>query len=246
MSTNNIIQSEMKVNNIDVLVLKKNIKNFHLNVLPPDGRVRVSVPKKTNDEAINLFVVTRLPWIRRQIKGFKNQSRQTLRQYITGESHYYKGDRYILNLVEDGSKPRVEIRNKKYIDLFVSKNASREQKEDVFLKWFKLELKKEVEKLVKRWKEKTGVQLSGWSIRQMKTKWGACNIKKRQIWVNSELIKKPVNCLEYIIVHELVHLIERTHSEKFISLMNKYLPQWRSRKDELNELILSYDEWGKE
>lgn len=244
MSINNTIQSEMKVNNIDVLVLKKNIKNFHLNVLPPSGRVRVSVPQKTNDEAIRLFVITRLPWIRKQIKSFKNQSRQTLREYVTGESHYFKGDRYLLDVIKSNDKPRIVIRNKKYIDLYVSDEMTREQKEKIFLKWYKSELKKEAEKLIEKWQKKIGVELNGWSIRRMKTKWGACNTKKKQIWINLELIKKPVNCLEYIIVHELVHLLERSHNDKFVAYMDKFIPQWRSRKEELNEMILSYDEWG--
>lgn len=238
--TKEVIKSEIKINNLDVTVLKKDIKNLHLNVLPPDGRVRVSVPKRLNEDNIRLFVISKLPWIRKHIEHFQSQPRETPREYITGESHYFKGARYILNLIEYDGKHKIEIRNMKYIDFYVKKNMNREQKERIFLRWHRKELEKELLNIFIEWQNIMGVVIKEWRIKRMKTKWGTCNTKAKRIWINLELIKKPVYCIEYIVVHELVHLLEKNHNKRFYGYMDKFMPQWKNYKKELNESVLRY------
>ncbi len=238
MNTKNVIQSEMKVNNVEILVLKKNIKNLHLNVLPPDGKVRVSVPLSTSDDTVHLFVLSRMLWIKKQKKNFLDQLRQSERRYISGESYYFKGSQHLLSVQVFQGKAYVEVRNKKYIDFFVSKDLEVEKKNKIFTKWYRDEMKKELPKLVEKWQKVVGVEANNFRIRKMKTKWGTCNTEKKVIWLNLDLIKKPIHCLEYIIVHELVHLKEEKHNNKFISYMYKYMPKWRQYKRELNEIIL--------
>ncbi len=237
-----VIKSEIKINNLDVTVLKKNIKNLHLNVLPPDGKVRVSAPKRFNDDNIRLFVISKLPWIRKHIERFQLQPRETPREYVTGESHYFKGARYLLNVIEYDGKLKIETRNTKYIDFYVKKNMSREQKERIFLRWYKKELEKELSDIFIEWQNIMGVGIKEWRIKKMKTKWGTCNIKAKRIWINLELIKKPAYCIEYIVVHELAHLLEKNHNKIFYGYMDKFMPQWKSYKKELNGSALRHYE----
>jgi predicted metal-dependent hydrolase len=225
-----------------VLVLRKKIKNLHLNVLPPDGTVRVSAPLNMNDDAIHTFLATRLSWIKKQQAKFKGQERQSIREYVSGESHYFLGKRYRLE-VQYGDKLKVEIKNKKKIVLKVKPGSDAAKREKVINEWYRKELRKILIPMLKKWQEKIGVEASFWGIRQMKTRWGTCNEKTKRIWFNLELIKKPESCIEYIVVHELVHLLERTHNDRFVQLLDKYLPKWRSTKDDLNRLILAYEEW---
>jgi len=239
MNTKTIAMDTVNINGIDVLILKKNIKNFHLNVLPPEGRVRVSVPAHTGDEAVRLFVITRMQWIKKQIGHFQNQARQTKREYVSGESHYFKGQRFLLRVIEQRGKAKIEIKNKKYICLYVPRDYTRGQKEKLFLKWYRTELKKELHILIDKWEKIVGVKSNEVRIKRMKTKWGTCKPEIKRIWINLELIKKPGHCLEYIIVHELVHLLEKKHNEKFRQYMDKFMPNWRQYKSELNEFVLS-------
>jgi predicted metal-dependent hydrolase len=232
----------MKIRGIEVLVLRKKIKNLHLNVLPPDGTVRVSAPLNMNDDAIHTFLATRLSWIKKQQAKFKGQERQSIREYVSGESHYFLGKRYRLE-VQYGDKLKVEIKNKKKIVLKVKPGSDAAKREKVINEWYRKELRKILIPMLKKWQEKIGVEASFWGIRQMKTRWGTCNEKTKRIWFNLELIKKPESCIEYIVVHELVHLLERTHNDRFVQLLDKYLPKWRSTKDDLNRLILAYEEW---
>ncbi len=233
-------QSILKIRELEVLVLKKDIKNLHLNILPPDGKVRVSAPLKMKNETIKLFLITRLPWIRKNIKKFQNQARQTERQYISGETHYFKGNAYLLNVIKskETKRIRVKVRNKKYIDLFVNPNTTTEEKERCFDNWYRRELKKEIPAKFAKWQEIIGVNANEIKIKKMKTKWGVCNTKAKRIWINLELIKKPFHSLEYIIVHELVHLLEEKHNDNFRNYMNDFLPKWELHKRELNEFIL--------
>lgn len=240
-----VIHSEMLVGNLQVSVLKKAVKNLHLNVLPPHGKVRVSVPPSMDDDAIRVFIASKIPWINKQIEKFKSQPRESKREYMTGESHYFQGKRYLLHVVESEGRAKIEIRNKKYLDLHISKDASSAERERVLTEWYRKELKKQVPVLFEKWEKIMGVKANEWRVKYMKTKWGTCNSQAKRIWLNLELAKKPLRCLEYIIVHELAHLLERSHNERFVAYMDKFMPEWRVRKEELNKFILTYEEWGE-
>jgi len=241
MSTN---QSLFKVGGIEVVVLHKSIKNLHLNVLPPVGKVRVSAPLGMSDDAIRTFLATRISWIRKQQAKFKGQERQTPRRYVSGESHYYLGKKYRLEVVSANTKSGVAIEGKKKLVLSVRPKSKLLNRAQVMQGWYRGELNKILGSMIKRWEGKLGVKSSFWGIRKMRTRWGTCHYPAKRLWFNLELVKKPESCIQHVVVHELVHLIERKHSDKFVSLMDKYLPKWRSEKDELNQLILSHEEWN--
>ena len=236
-----ISMQQMKVGGIQVDIVKKDIKNLHLAVYPPSGRVRIAVPLRVNDESIRLLIVSKLSWIKKQQKKFAEQERQSEREYVTRESHYYQGRRYLLNVNEDEERNAVVIKNKRVIDLRVKHGYS---KEEIMKEWYRAQLKKEIQPLLKKWQKKIGVEASYCGVRLMKTKWGSCNISEKRIWINLELAKKPKQCLEYIIVHELVHLLERHHNDRYKKLMDTYIPQWRAYKDELNRFPISHPHWG--
>lgn len=234
---------QITVRNITIDVVKKGIKNLHLAVYPPTGRVRIATPLDVDDEQVRLFAVSKLGWIKKHRKNFDNQKRQTKREYVSGESHYFEGRRYLLNVIYQAGKPKVKIRNKTHIDLFVKEGSSLEQREKILTDWYRENLKKRISSLIEKWQKKIGVEIKDWQVKRMRTKWGTCNIEAKRIWLNLELAKKPIYCLEYIIVHELVHFIERHHNDRYLSLMDKFLPNWQIYRDELNEIILGYDDW---
>lgn len=230
----------MIVNGIEIQVLKKDIKNIHLGVYPPDGRVRVAAPKNTTDENIRLLIVSKLNWIKKQQEKFSSQERQSRREYVSGESYYLWGKRYLLRIIEHNGYSKVEIENKKYINLYVKKETTLEQRERILNKWYRNQIKSRIPDLIKKWESIIGVEVKSWGVRVMRTKWGTCNQEERRIWLNLQLAKRPPNCLEYVVVHEMIHLIERTHNEKFKELMDKYYPNWRIIRDELNKFILEH------
>jgi len=234
---------QITVNGLAVDVVRKQIKNLHLAVYPPNGRVRVAAPLRVNDEAVRLAVVSRLSWIKRQQTKFREHERESEREYTSGESHYFQGARYRLNVIYQNGVGRVVIRNKKTIDLHVRPKSPTALREKIVSAWYRAYLRKAIPPLIIKWEEKIGVKISDWGIKQMKTKWGACNIVARRIWLNLELAKKPEHCLEYIIAHELVHLLERLHNERFVAYMNKIMPQWRAFRNELNAFPASHEEW---
>lgn len=238
-----INQSLLQVGGIEAVVLYKPVKNLHLNVLPPVGKVRVTAPQNMNDDAIRTFLATRISWIKKMQAKFKGQERQTPREYVSGETHYFFGNKYRLEIVEADSKPRVSIKGKNKIILTVRPISSLIRREQVIQDWYRKELRSFLEKSIKKWEDKIGVKSNIWGIKRMKTRWGTCNHKSKSIWLNLELVKKPESCIEYTIVHELLHLIEEKHSDKFMVLMNKHLPKWKSEKEELNRLILAHEEW---
>jgi len=226
------------INDIEIELIKKDIKNLHLSVLPPNGRVRISAPKRMDDEAIRLFAISKLSWIKKQRSKFKNQERQPEREFVSGESHYFMGKRYLLNVVYTNKRKQgVEIRNKTYLDLFVREGSNKEQRQKVMKEWYRKELKALIPPLIEKWEPILGVKVASWGVKHMKTRWGTCNTTAKRIWINLELAKKSPICLEYIVVHEMVHLLERHHNERFISYMDKFLPNWRSIKAELNGLV---------
>jgi len=232
----------LQIGDIKVTVFRKPIKNLHLSVLPPDGKVRISAPLHINDEVLKLFLASKISWIRRQKEKFISQERQMPREYISGEDHYFLGRRYRLDVIYKNETPKVTIKGKKII-LQVRPYSDVKKREEVLLKWYKNQLRIVAEGIFKKWQKKIGVGSFSWYVRRMKTRWGTCNYNARRIWLNLELIKKPVAYTEYIIVHELIHLIEKKHNQNFIYLMDKYLPNWRLLKENLNRSMLSYERW---
>ena len=234
---------EITVGNITVDVVRKDIKNIHLAVYPPNGRVRIAVPERTKEDTIRLYIISKLSWIKKHRKKFKEQERVAPREYLSRESHYFSGRRYLLNIIHTDTSPKVIIRNKQNIDLYMRKNTAKEKREKILNEWYREELKKKIPKLAAKWETKTGIKANEYKVKQMKTKWGSCNSSAKRIWLNLELAKKPDNCLEYIIVHELIHLRERHHNEKFRAYLDKFMPQWKAYKRELNRQPLSHSKW---
>jgi len=239
----NTERHQITVRGLVVDVVRKNIKHLHLAVYPPAGRIRVAVPLRVNDEAVRLAVITRLAWINRHRRKFAGQERQSVREYISGESHYFQGRRYRLNVVYQDGPAHVAIRNNGAIDLFVRQGSDTSQRERVLRAWYRRQLKALIPPLIAKWKSAIAVEVAEWGVKQMKTKWGVCNIRAHRIWLNLELAKRPIQCLEYVIVHELVHLLERLHSERFMELMDKFMPHWRLRREELNRSALGHETW---
>lgn len=185
-----INRSQISVSDIQIDVVKKDIKNMHLAVYPPTGRVRISSPENIETESVRLFAVSKLSWIKKHINSFQSQKRLPEREYITGESHYFKGNRYLLNVIQHNDPPKVEIRNKKYIDLYVRDKNDKEKKKKAVKEWHRAELKANIPHLIDKWEKAMDVSVEDWGVRQMKTKWGSCNIQDKRIWVNLELAKK--------------------------------------------------------
>ena len=233
---------QLKLGAITVDVIQKNIGNVHLSVYPPTGRVRIAAPERMNLDTIRIYAISKLSWIKKQQTRFKNQERETPREYISRESHYYNGKRYLLKVIEKEEPPKVILKSGR-IELHVRPNTSREKKQIILEEWYRVRLKQSVEEYISLWETKMKVKVSAFGIKKMKTKWGSCNREAKRIWINLELAKKPPQCVEYISVHEMVHLLERKHNKRFIALMNNYLPKWRMYKEELNRLPVSHAEW---
>lgn len=231
------------IGKITVDVVRKDIKNMHLAVYPPTGRVRIAAPTRVNEEAIRLFIISRLGWIKRHQGKFRKQQRETPREYLERESHYFQGRRYLLRIKETTGAGYVDLKGKTYLDLYVKPDASAHYKRGIINEWYRGELKKIIPDMIQHWEKKLNVTVNDWGVKQMKTKWGSCNAEAKRIWLNLELAKKPVQCLEYIIVHEMVHLLERRHSDRFMSLMDAHLPNWRQLKKELNSMPVSHADW---
>lgn len=229
---------------LSIDVVRKNIKNMHLAVYPPTGRVRIAAPLRIDDEAVRLFAISKIGWIKKHQRNFAAQDRQPPRQYKERESHYFQGKRYLLRVIEHDAPPKVVLKTKTYLDLYVRPNTTNEQRQSIFNEWYRAELKKLIQPIIEKWTPKIGVTVADWQVKQMKTKWGTCNIEKNRIWINLELAKKPIHCLEYIVVHEMIHLLERHHNERFLKLMEKHMPHWRFNKEELNRLPVSHEDWS--
>lgn len=233
----------LKLGNIDIEVEQKDIKNIHLSVYPPNGRVRIAAPERMDLDTIRVFAISKLQWIRSQQEVLQNQEREPKREYLNRESHYFFGKRYLLKVHQVDASPKVEL-DHKHIHLYVRPNTSTEKRAEVMDGWHRTELKKIVPKLITKWEKRIGVKSNDYGIKKMRTKWGSCNTKAKRIWLNLELAKKPKDCLEYIIVHELVHLLERSHNQRFVKFMDEFMPKWRFYRDELNRLPYSHVDWG--
>lgn len=234
----------LSIRGLPVSVVRKGIKNLHLGVYPPDGRVRVAAPRSITDAAIRVAVITRLTWIRRQREAFARQARQSEREFVIGESHYFLGRRHRMGVVEvTHGKTGVVVRGKATLELQCRPGADAPARQRIIDRWYREHLRNVAGPLISHWEGKLGVKVADWGIKRMKTKWGSCNAKARRIWLNLELAKKSPDCIEYLVVHELVHLIVRTHDERFKALMDRQLPRWKQLRIALNAAPLAHAEW---
>lgn len=239
-----IEESRIEVGGIPVEIVRKDIKNLHLGVYPPTGRVRVAVPLRLGDDAVRVAIVSRLGWIKRQRLAFLDQDRQSAREMVTGETHYVEGRRFRLKVVPHDGAAQVTLRHNKTLVLRVRPKLDTNQRFAVLEHWYRARLREQARPLLAHWAERLGVSISGLGIRKMRTRWGTCNQDAGRIWLNLELAKKPTECMEYIVVHELVHLLERHHNERFAALMDQHLPDWRLRRDVLSKSPLAHEEWA--
>lgn len=233
----------MSVAGLDIDVVRKPIKYLHLSVYPPEGRVRVSVPVHVDDEAVRLAVISRLPWIRRKQAAFRAQARQSRRELVSGEAHYYLGRRYRLEVRETRGRQSVRLRGAGYLSMNVRPGSTIESRERLLHAWYRSALVELVPPLLDTWAPVIGVSPDFWAIKRMRTRWGTCNPTARRIWLNLELAKKPPECLEYVLVHELTHLLEASHNERFKALMDGFMPTWRTIRAILNAAPLAHEAW---
>lgn len=235
--------TNMKIGELELQLNRKSIKNLHINVLPPDGKVRVSAPERMTKNAIRAAVVSKLPWIKKQQKDFAEQPRQSERQMVSGESHFLWGKRYRLVVTEQTGRAELEPKGNHRMYLRVAPDSTKEKRTQIITEFYRAQIKDQVRSLLPTWEKNIGVKSRDWGIKKMKTKWGSCNTSEKRIWLNLELAKKPIDCMEYILVHELVHLLERHHNERFKNYMDRFMPNWRERRDLLNSLPLAHEEW---
>ena len=233
----------LSVGGLDIDVVYRDIKNLHIGVYPPLGRVRVSAPKRLDDDQVRLAVVQRLAWIKRHRQQLLDAPRQTEREMVNGETHYVWGVGRRLRVIERPGRAHVEIDGER-ITLYVPESATADDRRACLDRWYREQLRHALPPLVAKWEARFDVEVPKWSIRRMKTKWGSCNRESRHIWFNVELAKKHPDCLEYLVVHEMAHYFERGHGERFTKLMDAHLPDWRRRRDQLNSEPLGHEVWG--
>lgn len=222
---------------LEVELVRKEIKNLHLAVHPPDGRIRLAAPIETDIRTLEVYLASKIPWIRKQQRAIEQQPRQSIRLFEERESHFYQGRRYLLRIAEQaqGKKPEVRIFRKKFLELRVQEPDSFEMKRNVVESFYRAELRKILEELIPTWEARMGVATAKWRIKSMKTKWGSCNPDTGNLLFNLELAKQPVECVEYVVAHEIAHLLERTHNGIFQELLNQHLPNWRILRERLAE-----------
>lgn len=235
--------SIIELSDISILVTRKNIKNVHLSVHPPHGRVTLVAPTNTRMDVARAYAISKLAWIRQQQQLLKSQARETSREFIERESHYLWGRRYLLKIVEADGKPFVKLDHKR-ITLTIRPGSNTEKRAEIIHDWHKSLLHTVVPTLIEKWQIKLGVKVKSYFLQQMKTKWGSCNHKAGNIRLNTELVKKPKDLLEYVIIHELAHLLEPTHNHRFVDILDKYYPTWNEARAELNELPLVEEIWS--
>lgn len=230
---------------ITVALELKEVKNVHLSVHPPKGRVTLVAPIGTRIDVARAYAISKLEWIRAQQNKLQTQARETKRNLVERESHHVWGRRYLLSVVEKDEKPGVVLSHKKML-LTIRPGSTIKKRMEVLHEWHKSILHKEIPDIIKRWEPKLGVKVTSYFLQKMKTKWGSCNSAKGNIRLNTELAKKPKDLLEYVVVHEMVHLIESTHNERFVSIMDKHYPSWHEARKELNELPLGAETWNSD
>lgn len=227
---------------ISAEVVRKDIKHLHLNVLPPMGKVRISAPRQMQLDTIRLFAISRLAWIKTEQRKMQAQPRETLRLFLTRESHYVWGKRYLLERVEQDAAPSVKLR-RNHLALHVRAGTDEARCQEILDGWYREQIKQVVPALIDKWSPALAVEVARVFVQQMKTQWGSCNPVARNIRLNTELAKKPPECLEYIVVHEMVHLLEPSHNQRFTDLMDLHLPTWRHWRKTLNELPVRHEDW---
>lgn len=238
------MEDMIEIGDISIAIMRKNIKHVHLSVHPPAGRVTLVAPVGTRLEVARAYAISKLGWIRDQQAKLLAQARETPRQFIERESHYLWGRRYLLSVVEEDTKPSVHLSHHK-ITLTVRPGSGAEKREEVMHEWHKALLHKAVPLLIDKWQTKLGVTVSDYFLQRMKTKWGSCNHREGNIRLNTELVKKPRDLLEYVVAHEIAHLVEPTHNERFVAILNEHYPAWREARQELNELPLAAEIWNE-
>lgn len=233
---------QLKIKDLGIEIVKKDIKNVHLSVYPPNGRVKVSAPDYMDLDTIRVYVLSKLGWIRKQQQKLLEQERESIRECVDRESHYFKGQRYLLKVIDSNAPARVVLKHKT-IELHVRPNTSEEKKRAIISEWYRENLKSIIPTIIEKYEPIMGVSVQEFGVKKMKTKWGTCNPKAQRIWLNLELAKKNIEQLEYVVVHEMVHLLEPTHNERFVSLMDEFMPKWRFHKEALNRTLLGHEEW---
>ena len=235
--------SQIKLGDIPVDVVLKAIKNVHLSVHPPTGRVRIAAPKRMSIDTIRVFAISKLDWIKQQQTKLREQERETPREYVDWESHYVWGKRYLLTVSESDEPPSVELKHSRMV-LRMRPGTDERRRQALMEAWYREQIKQAVPLLLARWQPLMGVRVERFFVQRMKTKWGSCNHKARTIRLNTELAKKPAECLEYIVVHELVHLLEPTHNARFVALMDRFMPKWQFHRQVLNRLPVRREKWS--
>ena len=239
MSTSN---AYLTVSGIDVDVIYKDIKNLHIGVYPPFGRVRVAAPLRLDDDRVRLAVIQRLPWIKKQRRQLQEVERQSEREMVTGESHYVWGIRRRLKVIERRGRAHLETEGDRLL-LYMPDGTTPQRRREHLDRWYREQLRQVLPALITEWEQNLNLNVPQWNIRRMKTKWGSCNRETHHIWFNTELAKKHPDCLEYIVVHEMAHYLERGHGARFAKLMDDFMPDWRARRDQLNDSPLSAEQW---
>ena len=234
--------SQIELGDLRIDVIRKDIRNLHLSVLPPLGKVRVAAPRQMNLDTIRVFVISKLDWIRRQQRKMDAQEREAPREYLDRESHYVWGRRYLLKRIEEEAAPSVELRHSRLV-LQVRPGTDEARSREILEVWYREQIRVAVPSLIAKWEPVMGVKVGRVFVQRMKTRWGSCNPESQSIRLNTDLAKKPPECLEYIMVHEMAHLLEPTHNPRFRSLMNLFMPQSQHLKDELNRLPVRHENW---
>ena len=232
----------IQLGEIVVDVVQKDIKNVHLSVYPPTGHVRISAPSHMSMDTIRVFAISKLDWIRKQQAKLQAQDRETPRDFLDRESHYVWGKRYLLNVIERDQAPSLTLKGNKMV-LQIRPQTDGSKRQEIIENWYREQLKAEVPALIARWEPLMDVTVDRFYVQRMKTRWGSCNPKNRSIRLNTDLARKPRECLEYLVVHEMAHLLEPTHSARFIALMDQFMPNWRHRRDQLNQLPVRHEKW---
>lgn len=234
---------QIMLGDICIDVVHKDIKNVHLSVYPPAGKVKISAPLRMDMDTIRVFTISKLSWIKKQQSKILSQERETPREYIARESHYYLGKRHLLKIIEHDASPKVEIKHET-IEIYIRPNTGLEKRKEILDEWYRQRLKEIIPGIISQYEDKLKVNVAEFAVKKMKTRWGTCSIRAKRIWLNLELAKKPKECIEYVVVHEMVHLLERHHNERFIAYMDKFLPKWRFYKEELNRSPLRHENWS--
>ncbi len=235
--------SRIQLGDIDVEVTRKQIKNIHLSVYPPTGAVRVSAPERLSLETVRVFVLSKLSWIKKNQRKIREQPRETRREFVDRESHYAWGKRYLLGIEERDAPAGVRLEPERMI-LAVRPGTDWHRRQAIVDEWYRMLLREALPALIAKWEPIMGVRVRGYVIRKMKTRWGSCTPRTGRIRINTDLARKPPECLEYILVHEMAHLLEPSHNKRFVALMDQFMPKWRSHRDELNRLPVRHEEWS--